>query len=251
MYKHMDMTPEVLQRSRPARPLYDQIADLLRAEIERLHMGKGAVLPNMVEMAQAFGVHRHTIRQAMDILEREGLVDTRKGHDIVVAKERVHYPVFSVKTQLATHMAFTTGSDIELILTERCRDLSLVPVPEEQKCNAYQHLKHRNCKNEHIFTFVELFIASSMFDEKPEDFQQKLALRATVAFLGRENVHCIHQTMTIAKANREVAHYLKVPLGEPVARFVRVVLDSQDKAAYVGNIYYPANVIEIHMDMDF
>ncbi len=254
MYKHMNITPEVLRRPRPGQPLYDQIADVLRSEIIRLKMAKGTLLPSMIEMAQLFGVHRHTIRQAMDVLEREGIIeinDARRKGKIVVAKDLTQYPVFEVKTQLATHMAFTTGAEIELISTDRCHDLSIIPVPETQKCDSYQQLKRVHSKNGHVFAFVELFIASRMFDEKPEDFQEQLVLRATVAFLGKENVRGIHQTMTIIKANKELAHHLKIPRSEPVARFARIILDSQGKAAYVGNIYYPGNAIEIRMDMEF
>jgi GntR family transcriptional regulator len=64
---------------RSALPLNRQAEQYLRAMIEQEPYRAGALLPNEVELAQALGVARNTVRTAMDRLVREGLLERKKG----------------------------------------------------------------------------------------------------------------------------------------------------------------------------
>lgn len=60
-------------------PLYHQLAQILR---EQIHSGKytsGAELPSERELMQQFQISRNTVRQALDLLDREGLIKRTLG----------------------------------------------------------------------------------------------------------------------------------------------------------------------------
>src|SRR5215217_1062456 len=61
------------------RPVFKQIADRLRAAIERGELEAGAQLPSEQELIGRYGVARGTIRQAVNVLRGEGLVRTEHG----------------------------------------------------------------------------------------------------------------------------------------------------------------------------
>ncbi|GAA3398631.1 GntR family transcriptional regulator [Cryptosporangium minutisporangium] len=61
------------------RPLYRQLADLLRADIRGGVYGPGAAIPSEANLIERYGVARNTVRLAMEVLRDEGLVVTRHG----------------------------------------------------------------------------------------------------------------------------------------------------------------------------
>jgi DNA-binding FadR family transcriptional regulator len=60
-------------------PLYRQIADELHAEITRGERPPGSRFPSAEDLAQRFGVNRHTAREAMHLLARRGMLVIRHG----------------------------------------------------------------------------------------------------------------------------------------------------------------------------
>src|SRR5438045_9272250 len=72
-----------LQTSAPRR-LYRQIADQLRALIERGEFAVGTRLPPERDLAVQLGVSRPSVREALIALEVEGLVEVRMGSGIYV-----------------------------------------------------------------------------------------------------------------------------------------------------------------------
>ena len=70
-------------------PLYRQVADLLRAQIEEGELRPGDKLKNEDVLADEFGTGKATVRQALRLLRTEGLIDTenRRGSTVRKAPE--------------------------------------------------------------------------------------------------------------------------------------------------------------------
>jgi len=66
------------------RRLYQQIADQLRAMIDRGEYGPGDNLPPERELAKQFGVSRTSVREALIALEVIGIVSVRVGNGVMV-----------------------------------------------------------------------------------------------------------------------------------------------------------------------
>jgi GntR family transcriptional regulator len=66
-------------------PLYYQIANVLQARIFTGTCPAGALLGTEKDLAAEFGVSRITIRKAIEILHRDGLLDPRRGRGTFVA----------------------------------------------------------------------------------------------------------------------------------------------------------------------
>ncbi len=65
-----------LVRSDPQRPLYRQLADMIR-RIAAAH--RGVRLPTGRRLAQELRMARVTVRKALADLEREGIIERRQG----------------------------------------------------------------------------------------------------------------------------------------------------------------------------
>ncbi|MDE3079773.1 MAG: phosphonate metabolism transcriptional regulator PhnF [Paracoccaceae bacterium] len=74
-------------------PLWQSIAEALRAEIARGHYRQGDRLPTEAELAARFGVNRHTVRRALADLAEAGLVHARRGAGVFVAARAMDYAI--------------------------------------------------------------------------------------------------------------------------------------------------------------
>lgn len=80
--------PAIQEAPTAAGPLYQRVADDLIARIRGGEHAVGAMLPTEVELCGAYGVSRHTVREALRLLEAMGLVLRRQGAGtIVTARE--------------------------------------------------------------------------------------------------------------------------------------------------------------------
>ncbi len=74
-----------LQRDAPL-PLSQQLAALLRAEIESGERPPGSRIPPIVQLADKYDIATATVVKALAILKREGLVIGSTGHGTFVAE---------------------------------------------------------------------------------------------------------------------------------------------------------------------
>ena len=79
-------------------PRYHQIAEALRARISAGGLTAGQRLDNQRQLAQSFGVTLMTLRQALDLLAREGLITRRHGLGTFVAPPPVDYDILQFRT---------------------------------------------------------------------------------------------------------------------------------------------------------
>ena len=76
-----------------ALPLYLQIACELRDNIQDAVFKIGDRLPTETELSERFGVNRHTLRRAMDILRQEGIVEVERGRGTFVVATPIAVPI--------------------------------------------------------------------------------------------------------------------------------------------------------------
>jgi GntR family transcriptional regulator len=78
-------------------PRYHQIAQVLRDRIRSGDIAPGARLDNQRRLAEDFGVTLMTLRQALEVLERDGLIMRRHGLGTFVALPSVDYDILNFR----------------------------------------------------------------------------------------------------------------------------------------------------------
>ena len=73
-------------------PVYRQIRDVLIQEVQERYKA-GDSLPPENELAQRFGVNRHTLRRAIDELVSDGLVERHHGKGVFVLEPTIRYAI--------------------------------------------------------------------------------------------------------------------------------------------------------------
>src|SRR2546429_7579525 len=78
-------------------PRYQGIAEALRTRIREGALRPGARLDNQRRLATSFGVTLMTLRQALELLEREHLISRRHGLGTFVAAPSIDYDILQLR----------------------------------------------------------------------------------------------------------------------------------------------------------
>lgn len=226
-----------------AVPLYQQVMDNIRGEIEAGTYAPGSQIPTELELAEAYQVGRVTVRRAIEELVYEGYLTKQQGRGTFVnapklvrkVRQEADVQSFSeacrvngmrptsrlisrhvvpVSKEMAAFLGLEEGAD--LLAVVRLRMADGVPVMFENNYFPYEEFKFLEQEN--------LGGSSSIFE----------VVRAHTGRYPENSGDC---TVEIARADQETASYLSVPAGEPLF-FMKVdFLDGAGQPFFIGRQY--------------
>jgi len=104
-------------------PIFRQIADQLRRRVRRGVHKPGEMLPSLRALALEIGVNPNTIQRAYELLEREGVVESRRGVGIFVAA-REQQPSTAAERNAKLHLTKLVSDSLDAGLSpDRLRAL--------------------------------------------------------------------------------------------------------------------------------
>lgn len=204
-----------------AIPLYQQVIDIIKNEINSGAYKAGARIPNEFELAESYKVGRVTVRRAIEELVQQGYLTKRQGKGTFVNAPKlkrkirqkddvqsfsnacrvngmepgacvISRKILPADSTEAQFFGVPVGTD--LICVERVRTADGVPVMLENNIYVYEdnaYLSTAPLSNQSIFEFVR-------------------------NRTGRTPAFTDPCTLEIACASPEVARLLAVPVGEPL-----------------------------------
>lgn len=88
------LKPHTRLRKQGGVALWRQIADGIRQDVRDGVFGSDTKLPSEMELAQHFGVNRHTVRSAIAALVQEGVLRAEQGRGTFIeSRGRIVYPI--------------------------------------------------------------------------------------------------------------------------------------------------------------
>lgn len=87
----MSLRHDLLSARDDATPIYIRLAAILRTKVQKGEFGVGEALPSERDIAHRMAVSRVTVRKAIDLLMREGVLSRRQGSGTYVAP-RIEQP---------------------------------------------------------------------------------------------------------------------------------------------------------------
>ena len=142
-------------------PLYQQLASRLRQSIANGELGEREKIPSETILAERYGIGRPTVRQATDLLVREGVLQRRRGSGTYVLPQSRRIDLFSLAGTSAALRQSQVDSRIELLdPPELLETGSLPPVFRGEAAYRMCRLSRidgRPVLLEHIYLSAELF----------------------------------------------------------------------------------------------
>ncbi|MDT8371854.1 MAG: phosphonate metabolism transcriptional regulator PhnF [Gammaproteobacteria bacterium] len=112
------MSVYLIARGDGGAPIYRQIRDVLINEVQEFY-NPGDALPSENELAQRFGVNRHTLRRAIDELVTDGFVERHHGKGVFVLEPAINYLIGST-TRFTENLHSQGKATISRVLRKQC-----------------------------------------------------------------------------------------------------------------------------------
>jgi len=234
-----------LSRSAVAR--YIQLATLFRRRIETGAWTVDEQIPTVDELAAECGVARATIRQAVGLLEAEGLVERFRAKGTFVRRRPQEQLWCDVEADWQSLLSSRDGAKIEILAEKPGRPL--VHHPIGSLATHYRHLRRRHWLNSQPFLYADVFIDERLARKLGhEDFTEKTALRLAAGVPGTR-IADARQTLTVSTADIETAALLDMSLNAPVCHVTRTAVDQHGKVVLVSNGVYRGEIVRFDLKL--
>lgn len=229
-------------------PLYAQVASVMRQRIEAGVWSKGDRISTLEELEAEFEVARVTVRQAIDMLRKEGLLDVQQGRGTFISGAPREEPWVNLTDNLDGFLASIRENVIKRVSIEENVKIPDLAQDEGQPAEAYAFLRSVQYNRGRPFSVVNLHLAQDIFADNRETFSHSSALPELLT-MPDVAVARVFQTITIGVADPSIAGLLKIGLGEPIANCRTIVHDANGVAIYVARISYLKNCFALRMDL--
>jgi GntR family transcriptional regulator len=234
--------------ARSAVSLYIQIASALRQRIESGYWLPGQKISTLEELEREFEVARVTVRLAIELLEKEGLVHRQQGRGTFVADKVQNKHWLRLETSWESLIAPIKSNVPKLIRVDNPPASPTLAEDDGELAQEYVFLRSVQLKNETPYAVVNLHLDRKVYDRDPNGFKTHPALPVLANLEGIEIGHA-HQTLVIGTANPDTASLLQVPLGAPTAECRCVVKNREGIALYVAEIVYRNDCVKLYIDL--
>jgi len=235
--------------SRSAVARYIQLASLFRRRIQSGHWNVGQQIPTVEELADECGVARATIRQALDILEGEGLIKRFRAKGTFVQEHAKHQIWCEVATDWSGLLMSREGAVIELLADEHGKQPPHIPHPIGELAPSYRRLRRRHSRHGTPFLLAALYIDERLSRGIPRKMLASKTAMRLIADIPGLRIKDARQTLTIGTADVETAEHLNIPLNAPIACVYRSVVDRSGCLVFVGEGIYRGDQVRIDMKL--
>lgn len=232
-----------------AVPLYLQVATVVRRRINSGKWDVGWQLPTIEELMQEFGVGRVTVRQALDIVEQEGLIHRQRGRGTFVSENARSREWLTLTSSWSSLMRATEGTETETLASKRGVEPPALHPDEGTPAAAYQYLRRVHRLEGLAYAVLDLYVDQAVHDRAPPGFFGSQTVLRAMAAMDDVAMGRAWQTLTIDTADLETAILLDVPINDPVAEVRRVVLDPEGTVIYFGHLVYRGDFVRFRIDL--
>ena len=229
-------------------PLYLQVASVMRQRIESGYWNEGDKISTIEELEAEFKVARITVRQALDILRDEGLIDSIRGKGTFVSGRPKEKYWFNLANDLESVIESVRDNVIKVVHIEDDAAPPILQGGEGVLAPKYTQLRSVQFSRGEPFAVVNLRLSREIHVRDRKNFNRKPALPRIMEMSDIGIIHAL-QSVTIGVADPETAKLLRVGLGEPTADCRLVLVNSMNVAIYVAEFHYQRNCFTLRRDL--
>ena len=229
-------------------PRYAQLADILRQRIARGVWKHGQTLPALDALMQEFEVARVTVRQAVELLAREGLLSPQRGRGTFVTGQPAKSRSLRLETTLSDLADVYRDDKPKLTLIE---EASAVPnlLPQDGKAAPRYHFMRRvHSRNGEAYCVISIYLDERVFRLAPRRIRLETVVPVLLELPGVKIARA-RQTLAISTADIEVATHLDIAVNAPVAEVRRICIAKDGTVLYLGEVTYRGDYIHFEMDL--
>lgn len=227
-------------------PRYAQLAALLRQRIARGVWQVGHRLPSLDDLVQEFGVARVTVRQAVDLLAREGLLSPQQGRGTFVTQAPTQSRWLRLETSLKALADAYRDDKPKLTLIDETSAVPPMQARDGTAAPRYRLMRRVHSRNGEAYCVITIYLDERVFRLAPKRFRRETVVPVLLDLPGVKIARA-HQTLHIGTADVAVAAHLGVAVHSPVAEVRRVFNAPDGTLLYLGEVTYRGDYIHFEM----
>ncbi|WP_025897448.1 GntR family transcriptional regulator [Sneathiella glossodoripedis] len=214
--------------------LYLKVANILRSRIAKGLWREGDRLPNIMSLCEEFNVGRVTVRQALQLLSEEGLIDSRRGRGTYVTSAHTQNRENSKTSRILE------GEDQTIKILEIAPPSKL---PHALKGNyaagkEYVRIRKLRCHGSKPFCLMDIYVLSDIFDLFPKEELSNRTVAALIQQYSPIPIHTARQVLGINVADYETANLLHCHMAAPIAEVDRFFANADGELISRGHYFY-------------
>src|SRR5438445_1561693 len=233
-------------------PRYHRIAETLSERIRRGELAPGARLDNQRQLAKSFGVTLMTLRQALELLEREHLITRRHGLGTFVAAPSIDYDILQLRRfagdlsakgeHVATRLLGTRFAAADRRVAEALR---LAGRPRVLV------LERLRLVDEHPMSLQRSFLPSPLGDEVIRADLALTPLHQVLEFKLGVVITRASETVSAVRLGRREARDLDCRAGEPAFESEPVSYDAGGAPVVIAPAFIPGDRFRITRELHY
>lgn len=224
---------------------YEEIADDIRQQIRAGVLEADGLLPSEPRLAQRYGASVPTVREALELLRNEGLIEKRHGRGNIVRRplDRITY---TNRRPREGRAAFDSPLTVRIATNETPADdrlSALLQVPRGTRLTEYEYLSHQG---ESPHSLAHIYVPCSVAALTPppvttsplgDDIRNLLAASGIEATVTTERVSSRLATPTEARK-------LRIGVTTPVLAIERASMDATGRVIEAALLVLPGHRAE-------
>lgn len=231
--------------------VWRQIADTLAEEIRNRAFAESGRLPSEAELSTRFGVNRHTLRQAVNALQTEGLLRIEQGRGMFVQHELLNYPL-SRRTRFSENLQRQGLLPGKQLLTARsqpateriARELRL---PKGEAVLKVETLSEANGQPVNLMT---AYYPATRFAGLLEMLGDGTSTTDILRRLGVEDYLRAESRITTQMPSEEVARLLRQPVTRPLLCVESLDVDLRGVPIKFGDTVFSGDRVQLCVCME-
>jgi GntR family transcriptional regulator len=218
-------------------PAYKRIQYALQERIVAGELQPGDAVPSERELARAYEVSLMTARHALEEMEREGLVDRRRGSGTFVALPKIHFNRLASFTEQMASRGLPARSRVLYagVVEGEPEAAARLSLPANSSLVKVERLRQ---SGEQPFALESCYLPAEEFAGLASLPLERRSLFATLERDYGVELAYADEELDATAASAHVAKLLAIHVGAPVMRIRQVIYSTQGKASiYVIGIY--------------
>ncbi len=229
--------------------VWRQIENTLAEEIAGGRLQAGERLPTELQLAERFGVNRHTIRRAVSTLVERGLLRVEQGRGTFVQDNAIDYAI-SKRTRFSQNMARQNlSSDVDIlsvdllpVSAELAGLLALQPGEEVHRIRTLSRVELR------VVDYATMFFPAARFPGLPEVYYRHRSVTRTLQHFGVQDYTRRFTRVTARLPDAEVVDYLGIPKNRPVLHVKSLNVDPAGVPVQYGVTHFNGDLVQLVME---
>jgi len=244
-----EISPEQSARLRhEPGPLYLKIATLIRRNVETNLWPAGYRLRPLATLAEDYGVAVVTVRQAVALLEEEGLLRRYQGRGTFVADNPKAGRWLVLGPDFSSLLGHLEGKNAEKIkIAGRIADPVLFP-EDGKPAPAYQYMQRVHRWDDVAYAVIDIYLDRDIYLKARKRFDKEMIIPTLNALAGVDIAN-IRQTFSFTTADHVTASLLDIAINAPIGDVRRVITAADGSILYVGETKYRGDFVKLEMDI--